>query len=166
MVGVILLAICISISAVSADDGWSFNFSSSDSSNSNGGSVNIDNNKLTIQGLTFTIPDGYKEDESYRVVGEDANQSSFQGAKISTVKFVKENDSIIIKTVFGDQKYDKDGYTPDTNAVSKKIADEDGFFNTYNDGVSFTYFEDGKIVEIFAPDENVIQTLISSSSDK
>ena len=36
MIGVFLIAIFISVSAVSADDGWSFSFSSSDSTNSDG----------------------------------------------------------------------------------------------------------------------------------
>lgn len=62
MIGVILLSICVSISAVSADDSWSFNFSSSERSNSEGGAFSFgSNNLLQIQGLNYTIPDGYKE---------------------------------------------------------------------------------------------------------
>ena len=59
----VLLAVCLAISAVSADEGWSFNFSSeeSSSSSSNGGEVNFNNGKLKIQCLEFTIPEGYKE---------------------------------------------------------------------------------------------------------
>ena len=48
IIGVLLLAICVSIGAVSADDGFSFNWSSSDSSNSDGGQISFDNGKLKI----------------------------------------------------------------------------------------------------------------------
>lgn len=75
MIGVLLLAICVSVSAVSAeDDGFSFSFSSSDSSNSDGGSVQVENNVVTIQDLKFTIPDGFKENESAKKVGEEADR--------------------------------------------------------------------------------------------
>ena len=57
MVGVLLLAVCITISAVSADEGFNFSFSSSDSSNSDGDSIKFDNGKLVIQGIEFAIPE-------------------------------------------------------------------------------------------------------------
>ena len=61
IIGVLLLAICVSIGAVSADDGFSFSGSSSDSSNSDGGQISFDNGKLKIQDIELNIPDGYKE---------------------------------------------------------------------------------------------------------
>ena len=56
MIGVILLAICVSLGAVSADDGFSFSWSSSDSSSSDGGDISFDNGKLKLQGIELTIP--------------------------------------------------------------------------------------------------------------
>ena len=167
MIGAVLLAICISVSAVSADDSWSFNFGSSESSNSNGGfiSLNTANNLLEIQKLQYTIPDGYKENESYRVVGEDTNQSSFpEGTKITSCKFIKGDDSIIIKVIFSDEEFKADEYTPSDNAVEKEIANQSGWLEEFNDGMCFDYVKDGKIVEIFAPDEKVIESLIESSN--
>ena len=141
--GAILLTICISISAVSAFE-FSFDSSSSDSSNSNGGSVSLKDNELTIQDFKFIIPEGYKENKSAQILAEDADQNAFPGFKITTEQFDNGEDSIIIKVVFGDDKMD-------------------GYLSEYNDGVSFDYIEDGKLVEIFAPDEETLSTLLSSS---
>ena len=160
LIGVLLLAVCISVSAVSADDSWSFNFDSSSSSesNSNGGELSIDNNKVKIQGFEFTIPEGYKENESFRLVGNDTNQTGFEGLKITQVRFEKDTDSIIIKVLYGDEPLDAKSYTPDPNATSEKLNNIEGYFQEYNDGVSFNYIKDGKLVELFAPDK---ETLIS-----
>ena len=166
MAGAILLAICITISAVSADDGWSFNFSSNEETNSDGGSVKLENNVLTIQDFKFTIPDGFKENESEKVVGEDADQDAFPGFKISSERFDKGDDSIIIKVLFGDEKLDTDTYEPGENYTAEKIGDKEGWIVEYLDGFSFDYIEDGKLVEIFAPDEQSVIDLIESSDDK
>ena len=159
----VLLAVCLAISAVSADEGWSFNFSSeeSSSSSSNGGEVNFNNGKLKIQGLEFTIPEGYKENDTAKKVGEEADQKAFPDFSISIDQFDKGNDSIIVKVVFGAKKLDNNTYTPNSDSQSKKIAGHDGYFVEYKDGVSFTYLEDGKLVEIFAPDENVLSSVMN-----
>ena len=162
-VGIILLAICISISAVSADDGFSFNFSSSDSSNSNGGSVEVNNNNVKIQDIQYTIPDGFKENQSAQIVGEDAEQDSFPGFKISSVRFDKGDDSIIIKVLFGDDKLDENTYTPGNDTVAKKVGDVDGYLAEFTDGISFNYIKDGKLIEIFAPDEKTLTSVLASS---
>ena len=101
MAGVILLAICLSISAASAFE-WNFDFSSNDSTNSDGGSISLENNELTIQDLKYVIPEGYKENESAKVLAEDADQDAFPGFKLSSERFDKGDDSIIIKVVFMD----------------------------------------------------------------
>ena len=160
MAGVILLAICITVSAVSADDSWSFNFSSDSETNTDCGQVEITNNHVKIQGFEFDIPEGYEANDSAKVVGEDAGDS-FKDFKASQVRFDKGDDSIIIKVVCGDNELDDDSYTPDDDTVAKKINDVDGYFAEYDDGVSFDYIEDGKLVEIFAPDEKALQSLIN-----
>ena len=163
MAGVILLAICLSISAASAFE-WNFDFSSNDSTNSDGGSISLENNELTIQDLKYVIPEGYKENESAKVLAEDADQDAFPGFKLSSERFDKGDDSIIIKVVFGDEEIDKEGYTPGENAVAKDISDISGYLTEYNDGVSFDYIEDGKLIEIFAPDEETLSSLFESSN--
>ena len=165
MIGAILLAICISISAVNADDSWSFNFSSSESSNSEGGEFSLNNNQLQIQGLNYAVPDGYKENETYRSVGEDANLSSLpEDSKITCAEFIKGNDSIIIKIFFSNEKFEADQYTPADNAIEQKIGNQDGWIQKFDDRVIFDYVEDGKIVEIVAPDEKILESLIKSDN--
>lgn len=163
MVGVILLAICLSISAASAFE-WNFDFSSSDSTNTDGGSISLENNELKIQDLKYVIPEGYKENESAKILAEDADQDAFPGFKLSSERFDKGNDSIIIKVAFGDEEIDEEGYTPKDEAVAKDIGDISGYITEYNDGVSFDYIVDGKLVEIFAPDEETLSSLLESSN--
>lgn len=163
MIGVILLAVCLSISAASAFE-FNFDYSSSDSSNTDGGSISLENNELTIQDFKYLIPEGYKENESAKIVGEDADQDAFPGFKLSSERFDKGDDSIIIKVVFGDEEIDEEGYTPEDGAVAKDINDISGYLSEYDDGVSFDYIEDGKLIEIFAPDEETLSSLLESSN--
>ena len=159
----VLLAICLTVSAVSAEDGsWGFKFSSdeSSSSNSNGGSIEFKNGELTVQGLKFAIPDGFKENETAKAVGEQADQNSFPGSSISVDRFDKGNESVIVKVVYNKDKNLGDDFVANNNTVSKKIANHDGYFLDYDDGVSFTYIDDGKVVEIFAPSEDTISSVI------
>jgi len=100
MVGVVLLAICVSISAVSADDGWSFNFSSSEGSNSDGGSVSFDNGKLVLQDIEFAIPDGYKENDTAQKLAEQAEDD--EDAKYSLCSFLNGDKEIVVKVFFSD----------------------------------------------------------------
>lgn len=159
LAGVLLLTICVTVSAVSADDSWSFNFSSSSESNTDGGDVSIKNNDLKIQGLEFIIPDGFKENESARLVGNDTDQDSFPGFKISKVQFDKGNESVIVKVIYGDNKLNSSTYTPSNTSQSAKIHDINGYISEYDDGVIFDYLKDGKLVEIFAPNKEMIDSL-------
>ena len=162
----VLLAVGLTVGAVSADDDWSFNFGSSESTNSNGGAfVFGDNQKLNIQQLDFTIPDGFKENESARIVGVEANNSAFPGFKATEGQFIKGNDQIIVKVFFGDKKLDDDEYSPDANAVKKEIGDTDGYYKTYEDGVSFDFVEDGKLVEIYASNDDILTSVMKSFDD-
>ena len=70
-----LIAIGISVGAVSAE-GFSFSFGSD--SNSDGGSIEVNNNELKIQGEKYTIPDGYKENESARILANDGEFSNLR----------------------------------------------------------------------------------------
>ncbi|MEE0024467.1 hypothetical protein [Methanobrevibacter sp.] len=156
MVGVLLLAVCITISAVSADEGFNFSFSSSDSSNSDGDSIKFDNGKLVIQGIEFAIPDGYKEVDNEKVLG--GNESSLPGFKVSSDTFSKGNDKIIVKVIYSSTK--ESNYTPDNNTTEKTISNQTGWFAQDNGVATFTYIKDKKIVKILAPDENTIASII------
>ncbi|WP_297828177.1 hypothetical protein [uncultured Methanobrevibacter sp.] len=159
----VLLALCVCVSAVSADDSWSFNWSSSESSNSDGGAISLENNKLTMQGLKFTIPDGYKQNESAQKVGEPANDIG--GAKYSCCGFLNGDKELYIKVFYFD-----DANTVFTNVDdslegthNETVSQIQGraFDDKYGDGTpTFQYVKDGKLVEINAPDQETIAAVI------
>lgn len=157
----IFLAACLTLGAVSAFD-LSFDFSaeSNSESNTDGGQVDYKDGKLNIQGLDFNIPDGYKENSTIKKVGVDAGEN-FKGFLLSIDGFDKGNNHIIVKVIFGDNDMDNDSYTPPEDTVAKKIAGYDGYFGESDDEVSFDYFKDEKLVEVIAPDESVLTSVIS-----
>lgn len=160
MVGVVLLAICITIGAVSAE-GWSFDFSSSDSTNSDGGQMKFDNGKLNLQGIDFTIPDGYKENESAQKLAEKADDP--KDAKYSVCSFINGDKEIITKVYFSDDTQ-YNSLTPEDDAsVEKTMAGIKGIYfeNKYNDNTpTFEFIKDGKIVEVNGPDDATIESVI------
>lgn len=160
-IGVILLAICISAAAVSAAD-WSFDFSSSDSSNSDGGQVKFENGKLNLQGIAFTIPDGYKENESAQKLAADAKEVA-EGAKYSMCSFLNGDKEIVTKVYFSnDNKFDTIKPVNDNNE-EKTIAGFEGVYypDMFGDGTpTFQFLKDGKIVEVNAPDDETIEAVL------
>lgn len=158
----VFLAVCLTLGAVSAFD-LNFNFTSESSSEStsDGGQVDYKDGKLNIQGLDFKIPDGYKENDTVKQVGADAGEN-FKGFLISADGFVKGDDYIVVKVIFGDEKMNNDSYTPPEGSAAKKIAGHDGYLGESQGGeLAFDYFEDGKLVEVVGPDESVITSIIS-----
>ena len=149
-----LIAICITIGAASAAD-WSFNIGSD--TNSDGGSVQINNNELKIQDEKFTIPDGYKENESARDVGADG-KGNFEGAKVSVCELKKGNETILIKVFFADGGIHN--ITAPTNSENKTIGGHDGFLITDDGLFTFDYGVNEKVVEIVASNESAIESVL------
>lgn len=162
LAGLLVLVVCVSLSAVSADEGWSFDWSSSDSSNSDGGDISFDNGKLKIQGIELTIPDGYKENQSAEVLAKAADD--LPDAKFSACTFAKDGKEIITKVFFSDaNEFNKLDPDDDGSSVTKTIAGIDGIYfqDKYGDGTpTFEYLKDGKIVEVNAPDDDTIEAVI------
>lgn len=157
MILAILLAIGMTLTAVSAEDSWSFNFSSEE--NSDGGSINFENGKLTIQGIEFTIPDGYEMDESSKKVAEDAEDFD---AKYSACKFTKGDDEIVVNVFFTDGDFENLSAN-NADQVEKTLNDIKGLYeeNKYGDNTpTFTYIEDGKVVKINAPNDEIIESVM------
>lgn len=157
----IILAAIISVSAVSADDEWSFDFSSN--SDTDGGQLEVVNNEVTIQGFKFVIPDGFKHNQSADLIGEDAGDN-FPDCDVSKVEFDKGDEFIIIKVVYDDDvKFDDKTYEPPESSVEKQIGKQKGFIEEYENGVSFDYCKDGKLIEILAPSQEILTSLLQSS---
>ena len=163
MISAILLAICLTVSAVSADDSWSFNFSSSESSNSDGGAMSFKDGKLELQDNEFTIPDGYKENESARKLAENAED--VDNAKYSVCQFIKDGKEIFVKVFFFDESSNQEftNLVPTDGEVEKTIAGIDGVYNAnkYGDNTpTFRFLKDGKLIEINAPDDDTINSIL------
>lgn len=157
-----LLAICLTVSAVSADEGWSFNFSSSDSSNSDGGAMSFDNGKLKLQDIEVTIPDGYKENESAQKLAVDTDDD-IEDCKYSLCQFIKDGKEIFVKVVFFTNDNVFTSLTPEDNEVNKTMEGINGLYNANKFGdntPSFRFLKDGKIVEIDAPDDDTINQIL------
>ena len=127
--------------------------------------MQVENNVVTIQGFKFTIPDGFEENETNKKVGEEANQTSFPGFKESTVAFDKGDERYLITVIFGDTEIDNDSYEPAGNAATKELEGINGWYEEYDGGASFDYIEDGKLIHLFAPDEQSLVSLIQSSQN-
>ena len=158
IVAVALVVLFVSVAAVSADDGFSFNFSSSQSSSTDGGSISFENGKLNIQGIELAIPDGYKENESAQKLGEKATDVD---AKFSACEFTNGNKDIIVQ-VFFDDKNPFNNVTAKDGQENKTIGSVNGVYTpgANNTNPTFEYLKDGKIVSISAPDDDTIAKII------
>ena len=158
----IILAAIISVSAVSADDDeWSFDFSTN--ADTDGGQLEVVNNEVTIQGFKFVIPDGFKHNKSADLIGEDAGED-FPDCDISRVEFDKGDEFIMIKVVYRDDvTFDDKTYEPPESSVEKQIENQKGFITEYDDCITFDYCKDGKLIEIVAPDQEILTSILQSS---
>lgn len=154
LVALAIFAVCITVSAVSADDGWSFSFGSE--SNSNGGSIDVNNNELKIQDVKFTIPEGFKELEDKRLVGNDS--TSIKGAKVTGTAIQKGNDTIVIKVTYGEGGIKN--ITGGEGSQNQTIAGHSGFLTTGDNEVIFDYDDNEKLVEIVAPSQELIEAVL------
>ena len=148
-----LIAICITIGAASAAD-WSFNIGSD--TNSDGGSVQINNNELKIQDEKFTIPDGYKENETARLVGNQTTEGS--GAKISACELDNGNKTIIVKVLYADGGIDN--ATGPEGSENATVSGHSGYLKNDELGTLFGFMKDGKLIEIRAPSQAEIESVL------
>ena len=157
MVLAILIAVGVSLTAVSADDSWSFNFSTDE--NSDGGSINFENGKLIIQDIELTIPDGFKMNESTKKLAEDAEDVE---AKYSACTFNKDDDEIVVQVFFDDVEFDNITAVNE-DQINKTINNINGLYeaNKFGDNTpTFTYIQDGKLVQINAPDDEILESIM------
>ena len=149
-----LIAIGVSIGAVSAE-GFSFSFGSE--SNSDGGDFSLNNDKLSIQGVDFKVPEGFKENESARMVA-NATEAFGEKCKVSGSEFYNNDTNIIINAFFAnDGKFDD---LKVNNATNKTIAGHEGKKRKKEGRILFDYLVDGKIIEINAPDQQTLESIL------
>lgn len=147
------------------DDEWSFNWSSSDSSSTDGGQISFNNGELKIQGIELTIPDGFEENESAQKLAEEA--IDIEDAKYSSCTFLKDGKEIIVSVFFADDgAFNSLAPEDDGSSVEKTMAGIDGIYFKDKDGdgtPTFEYLEDGKLVQINAPDNETLEAILESA---
>lgn len=159
-----LVTLCIAVGAVSA---WEFSFgsqSSSSSSVSSDGdvaSVDYKDGVLKINDKQFKIPNGYNQNDNKTLTGVLANVSGADGAKMSAAYFTNGDKAISVKYIYM-KDADLNKYTPaSTNSQNQTIENHAGFLEKNIDGtVTFTYLEDGKMIQIDASDEATINEIL------
>lgn len=151
-----IIAICITVSAVSADDdSWSFSFGTE--SSTDGGSVQIVNDDLKIQDEEFNIPDGFKEIEKERIVANDSN--IVENGKVTTCVLEKGNETILVEVHFADGGVENITGPEDSKNVT--IAGHSGFLSKDDDNDTvFDFALDEKLIEIIAPNQKLIEEVL------
>lgn len=163
ILGLILIAFSTTLTALSADEKVTSE------------SMTLVNNKLTINDINFTIPDGFEDVESDSdSSGLDENGEKevedIDGTPIDS-KLSKEFKNsagekleIEVGIKANNEKIDKINLA---NAEQKTIAGKEGFLvKEVDDGKNeykFEYLEDGKLVKIVANSEDVINQVIAWS---
>ena len=161
ILGLILIAFSTTLTALSADEKVTSE------------SMTLVNNKLTINDINFTIPDGFEDVESdsdSSGLDEDGEKEveDIDGTPIDS-KLSKEFKNsagekleIEVGIKANNEKIDKINLA---NAEQKTIAGKEGFLiKEVDDGKNeykFEYLENGKLVKIVANSEDVINQVIA-----
>lgn len=143
---IVLVAVGISLGAVSAL----------------GDDVSFSDGKLTIKDFDFNIPDGYEMDDTQTQNGVDANLTGLSdGKQYAAIFTTDDGKEIIVKVVVSDT-ITITSYTPDGDYTEKTIAGKQGYLQTYagDNTPYFTYIDNGKLIQIWAPDESTIESII------
>ena len=116
--------------------------------------------EITIEGINFTIPEGYKEDANNSFVNETASVGSL--TYTMNGKTFENDDGDAIAILIADY-----GEYNGTDEVLQQVADKPKTINGHDgyvkkDGIFtiFSYEEDGDLVTITASDEDIIDQVV------
>ena len=116
--------------------------------------------EITIEGINFTIPEGYKEDANNSFVNETASVGSL--TYTMNGKTFENDDGDAIAILIADY-----GEYNVTDEVLQQVADKPKTINGHDgyvkkDGIFtiFSYEEDGDLVTITASDEDIIDQVV------
>lgn len=109
---------------------------------------------VTIEGVSFHLPDGYTEDSAQQSVNISGSQDSLE-YKMSGKVFVKGNNAVSVMVEdFGDYNVSDDVISQVGDA--KTLKNVKGYMKEVGGAYAFTYLKDGKVVIISSTDENAI----------
>ena len=135
--------------------------------------ISAANEELTLEGIHFNIPDGYKAVEQQLEANETDDDTGaiekqdIDGITVDTEVTSKFKNSAgdELELEIGIQDGKKIDKINPTGAEAKKIADKDGFLikgtDDGKDKYEFFYIEDGKLVKITAVSDDIISQVIS-----
>lgn len=118
-----------------------------------------ENKTVTIDGVDFNIPEGFKEDPNHETV----NQTNQQGTitYITNGKLYEKGNTIVTMLVadYGEYKV-TDEIASSVGGDAKTINNVNGYMSQNDEFYVFDYAKDDKLVVISANDEDVISDFI------
>lgn len=113
-------------------------------------------NKVTIDGIDFNVPDGYKEDTNYQTINEVKNKGGVQYTVNGKV-FEKGSDIVsILVSDYGEYKL-TDDIVKSVGGDEKTIGDVNGYASEDDGYYLFTYIKDDKLVVFSVTGEDSIE---------
>lgn len=113
-------------------------------------------NNVTIDGMDFNVPDGYKEDTNYQTINEVKNKGGVQYTVNGKV-FEKGSDIVsILVSDYGEYKL-TDDIVKSVGGDEKTIGDVKGYASEDDGYYLFTYIKDDKLVVFSVTDEDSIE---------
>jgi hypothetical protein len=104
----------------------------------------------TINGINFTIPDGYVKSDDVSIVADMFLMEVYENPDGKTLSFrITPGDSHSLDNL------KKSGY------VDKTIANKQGMLYKGWEKVTFAYMDGDKLVKIIAPDEATVEIVLS-----
>ncbi len=115
---------------------------------------------VTIDGINFTVPDGFTEDPSQEYVNEQKEQAGV--TYIVNGKLYEKGNTVIFIMVsdYGDYKV-TDDVVKAVGGDAKTINGQSGYIKEDNGFKVFSYEQDDKLVALSTNDENVIGDFIA-----
>lgn len=118
------------------------------------------NEKITIEGIDFNLPKGFKEDDSsFGDFDKDMKKGNVKFT-VSGKMFKKGNDVIMLAVTTYDG-YDADDEVAEyVGGKAMTINGVDGYEYDTDEGDGFVYAKNGKLVSVIASDEDLIDEII------
>ena len=118
-----------------------------------------ENETVTIDGIDFNIPDGFKEDPDEAIVNDTKEQSGI--TYVNNGKLYEKGTTIVALLVADYGEYNvTDDIAKSVGGEAKTFNNASGYLTTNGIYKVFNYAKDGKLVVISSTDEDVIADFI------
>lgn len=155
---IIIAIIIIAIAVFLVVNPFNISVTSSSSSTSSESSMVFSNGVLNIDGKEFKIPGGFDQLDNESEVGVDA-PSVAQGAKSTYGTFSNGTDEIVVKVFTGPSDFTELNVEGESKNVT--YGSFNGLLHQDEGLFLFDCIVDGKLIEIVAPSEDIISSILS-----